>query len=519
MANIGEMIGRYRVEKVIGSGGMSTVYKVKDMRVGTILALKEIPVVKKENLISGFAEADVLRNVSHPSLPRITDIVRREDSYCVVMDYIDGENLEKYVEKNGHFTEEKVREIGLKILDCLIFLHSRKVKIIHGDLKPSNILICDGGDIFLIDFGISHFFMEKFSGALFATKEFASPEQIMGKEADERSDIYSFGATLKYLMGDNVSPEMNFFLKKCLQADKEKRFENSADARWALLNLHKLNREYTNNLKRIISRNLFCFIIFLLSLSGLYACLFHKNSIREKEYEKIVKEALEGANEDIRKEKLEILIGKEKNLKWFDMYFEEIKNDSVFDSDEEAAILRIIEREEAELNEEEIAYLYFEAGRLYLFYSNDSDNIRERFASAVTWFDKSFEAGNEEAKVYSDIGGFFSNIQNLILEGRDGNSYALFYENLKELLSEVGDEDVSVKFEVYALCADSIYAYAGDFLREGADKKELKSILDRILKEVESTGNTGVRNEKKKSEILKRIAEAKVEIDFIESLK
>ena len=151
MVKNGELIGRYRVESIIGSGGMSRVYKVKDMRVGTYLAMKEILLKDATFLNAGYAEAFVLKNVNHPALPRIVDILRTENSYCVVMDLIDGLNLEEYVKKYGGFSESEAIKIGNTILDCLIFLHSKKIR--YRDLKPSNIMLTNNNEIKLIDFG------------------------------------------------------------------------------------------------------------------------------------------------------------------------------------------------------------------------------------------------------------------------------------------------------------------------------------------------------------------------------
>ena len=93
MARIGELIGRFRVEGIIGSGGMSKVYKVKDMRLGTIVAMKEIKISDKRILSTAFTEAEILKRIKHPGIPRIIDIVRTDETYCVVMDYIEGKSL------------------------------------------------------------------------------------------------------------------------------------------------------------------------------------------------------------------------------------------------------------------------------------------------------------------------------------------------------------------------------------------------------------------------------------------
>ena len=509
MIKKGDLIGRYRVEEETGSGGMSKVYKVKDMRVGTFLAMKEIIIKDDSFLIAGYAEAFVLKNVNHPALPRIVDILRTENSYCVVMDFIDGCNLEEYVKKNGGFSENEVIKIGSTILDCLMFLHSKK--ILYRDLKPSNIMLTKNNEIKLIDFGISFSFDEKNSEEHRASKCFAPPEQLLGKETDEQGDIFSFGATLKYILKDEPSPGMICFLNKCLKNDPCERYKSAASALKALKRIKNINEKEVKRLKRIVHKNIFFIVMFFLSVTGIFLCV----KVREEryEYEALVYAACDSIDSDVRIENLLKLIEKEPSAEWYLRFFYELKNDYFFDSSEAVQIEKMIERDKDKLREDDYKEICEALGRLYLFYYEDLDERNVNYQRATYWFDK--EEDEDERDVYSRIGHFLSEIPSMILEGKDGGMYAKYYSDLSEILNDVSEKESVVKAEVYSLYADSILLYGADFYREGISIEEMRN----TLVDVEMTLNeeTGGREfEKEKENILKRINEAKGELDYVE---
>ena len=510
MIEKGELIGRYRVEEEVGSGGMSRVYKVKDMRVGTFLAMKEI-IIKDESFLSaGYAEVSVLKNVNHPALPRIVDIIRSENSYCVVMDFIDGINLEEYVKEHGGFCESEVIRIAAAILDCLIFLHARK--ILYRDLKPSNIMITKNGEIKLIDFGISFSFDEKNTTDTRASKCFAPPEQLLGKEAGVSGDIYSLGATLKYILKDEPSPGMICFLNKCLKNDPNERYKSATAALKALNRIKSVNEKEVKRLNRILSKNIFFFMMFLLSLTGVFLCGMVRKT--KAEYEEIVNAACESVNADVRKENLIKLVEMEPKAEWYIRFFYELKNDYVFDDLEAKEVEEMLERDEGKLKVEEYKEVSEELGRLYLFYYKDLKDENANYLRAAYWFDKAEE--DEGARdVYSRIGHFLSEIPSMILEGKDGGMYEKYYSDLSEILNDVSQKESVVKAEVYSLYADSILLYGADFYREGISIEEMRKNLD-VVEKVLCEENGGREFEKEKERILKRVEEAKEELDYVE---
>ena len=520
MVKNGELIGRYRVESIIGNGGMSRVYKVKDMRVGTYLAMKEILLKDATFLNAGYAEAFVLKNVNHPALPRIVDILRTENSYCVVMDLIDGLNLEEYVKKYGGFSESEAIKIGNTILDCLIFLHSKK--ILYRDLKPSNIMLTNNNEIKLIDFGIS-FSFEKSENNM-ASKNFAPPEQLIGKDAGVAGDIYSFGATLKYILKKEPSPGMVLFINRCLKTNPNERYKSADTALKALKKIKTLNEKEVKRLKRIVGKNLFFLLMFFVSVAGIFLCTKVKS--KRLDYEALVKGACDSPDSNVRKENLLKLIEKEPCSEWYLRLLDEYKNDYVFDDFESKEIEKLLERDEKKLKENDLKTICESIGRIYLFYYKDmndeNDNYiqkdlndeNENYIRATYWFDKA-SVDERDRDVYARIGHFLSEIQMMILEGKDAGMYAKYYSDLSEILNDVSQKEGVVRIEVYSLFADSILAYGADFYREGISIDEMNNKLE-VIEKILNEENGGRKFEKEKEEILKRIKEAKGELDYVE---
>ena len=253
---------RYRIENIIAQGGMGSVYLARDLSL-------DIPVAVKENLggTESFArqfrrEGTVLAGLVHPNLPRVTDhFVSETGSQYLVMDYIAGEDLREMIKRLGPLPEELVNRVGITICDALSYLHSLTPPILHRDIKPGNIKISPDGEIFLVDFGLVKVLQGSgatTTGAQSLTPGYAPPEQY-GGGTDQRSDIYSLGATLyaastgkipedgiSRAMGNSrltpisnhrrlTNPKLAEIIEKALAIEPEKRYQNAADFREELL--------------------------------------------------------------------------------------------------------------------------------------------------------------------------------------------------------------------------------------------------------------------------------------------
>ena len=142
----------YRILREIGRGGMSTVYLAEHLRLGTQWAVKQV----RKNQIRRFdvaLEANILKRLSHPMLPRIIDIFEDPEYIYIVEDYVAGISMEQYLARFGKVDEALAVEWFKAVCEALIYLHSRPNPIIYRDMKPSNIIVRPDGTLKLVDFG------------------------------------------------------------------------------------------------------------------------------------------------------------------------------------------------------------------------------------------------------------------------------------------------------------------------------------------------------------------------------
>jgi serine/threonine protein kinase len=235
LTNEKKLDGRYLINKEIGSGGFGAVYLAEDTRFGgnNRVAIKKIISTNRQVTDSFRQEADLLYNLSHPNLPKVTNCFQEDGASFIVMDYITGEDLADKLKKGKKFSVKEVLDIADKVLDALEYLHS--VSIFHRDIKPHNIKIDETGKVFLLDFGTAKgtfdegSITQKLEQSVVGYTPFYAPlEQILrvdtnsylllqsidsphldaflDMKTDARSDIYSLGATLYHLL-TGFSPE------------------------------------------------------------------------------------------------------------------------------------------------------------------------------------------------------------------------------------------------------------------------------------------------------------------------
>ncbi len=200
---IGQQILSYRIEKLIGEGGMGNVYLAVHTHIGRKVAIKALNpnLAKNPELKERFKnEASTLSQLHHPNIVSLFDYVETEQGIFLVMEYVEGMQMDEYIQKvTGPIPEEKVIPLFVQILDGVSYAHHRNV--IHRDIKPSNIIITDDGKAKILDFGIAKIISDTShkltkTGTKMGTVLFMSPEQVKGSELDKRTDIYSLGITL-----------------------------------------------------------------------------------------------------------------------------------------------------------------------------------------------------------------------------------------------------------------------------------------------------------------------------------
>lgn len=215
----------YQIIGEIGSGGGGVVYRARHLRLQTDVVVKRIR-DEVRGKIQSRQEADVLKNLKHPYLPRVYDFIETPDAVYTVMDYIPGIPLDKALAQYGRFPQKQVLQWAQELGDALAYLHGRKPPIIHSDIKPANIILMPDGHICLIDFNISIVIDSAMKATLGISRGYASPEQYRDVQQiqtyymtggigqvnitiDRRSDIYSLGCVLYHLLSGSP-PDTNF---------------------------------------------------------------------------------------------------------------------------------------------------------------------------------------------------------------------------------------------------------------------------------------------------------------------
>ncbi len=257
---------RYLIQGVLGLGGMSAVYRARDLHfpnVVKLVAIKEMvnraldPIVRNTIVRNFEREANMLASLDHRAIPRIYDYFSVNDRSYLVEEYINGHDLETVINNTTDFlAEERVVRWAVELCDVLNYLHTHKPEpIVFRDMKPSNVMINQHDHVVLVDFGIAKPFQSGQKGTMIGTEGYSPPEQYRG-EATPVADIYALGATLHHALtrrdprleapfsfnerpvrqiNSNVSPLLEAVINTALQYNPSERYQSAQDMRDALM--------------------------------------------------------------------------------------------------------------------------------------------------------------------------------------------------------------------------------------------------------------------------------------------
>ncbi len=213
---------RYQLLSRLGQGGFGSVFKAQDtLSQYKIVAIKEISLtgLQQQEVLDATSsfnrEVQVLSDIHHPGLPRLYDYFTDTEHWYLVMDFIEGETLERHLEQTigGHFLRLiDVLRVGIQLCTVLDYMHTHRPPIIFRDLKPSNVMLIPNGSIRLIDFGIARYFKPgQFRDTMaFGSPGYAAPEQYGKAQTTPYADIYSLGALLHQMLTGNDPTEIPF---------------------------------------------------------------------------------------------------------------------------------------------------------------------------------------------------------------------------------------------------------------------------------------------------------------------
>lgn len=307
------MFGTYKILGVIGQGSGGIVYKALHTRLCKEVVIKQI---KNPNGTLNRHETDLLKKIKHSFLPQVLDFIEQNGECFTVMDFISGSDIENLVKSGRKFSNREIIKISKELCEAVSYLHELKPPVIHSDIKPSNVMLNENGDICLIDFNVSLVFNKNVS-VIGGTCGYAAPEQFgipladigsssageltIGKiapSADKRSDVYSIGAFM-YFMITGETPDINYRTKpifalrpdaldglvkivsKAMELNPAARYKSASEMLVAIMNIGKLDKRY----KALKFRRIITTAAAAIAVGGFLALAVNGKNVLEQEHE------------------------------------------------------------------------------------------------------------------------------------------------------------------------------------------------------------------------------------------
>ncbi len=540
MLQIGSLVdGKYKILNKVGQGGMSVVYLAMNEKANKQWAVKEVRkdgVLDFEAVKQGLvAETDILKRLDHPYLPSIIDVIDTDESFIIIMDYIQGNSLNKALDEFGAQPQDEVIKWAKQLCDVLGYLHTRTPPIIYRDMKPANVMLKPDGNISLIDFGTAREYKEKnlADTTCLGTVGYAAPEQFGGMgQTDARTDIYCLGATLYHLVtgknpceppyeirpireiNPNLSSGLERIILKCTQRDPNDRYQSAAELMYALEHYEEVDDSYRKKQKRKLALFLAPVVLALLFAGASVWGYLSAEKQRTADYDFILAEA---ANESDPTTAL-------------NRYYEAIttdptRTDAYLGNDDFGGMIDYLTRD-GELTVSESSWLSrlkagldqkgssgysstvdvlaelraadpsgyeqvcYEIGEAYLFYYSVPVE-KDRYAAAATWFQYARERF-PIADMYCQISACLQNIAKY----EKSEQHAKLYEEYQSLWSQIlklkadaNDFDDDLKLRIWNEITNMIQNNAKAFC-EVTPPEEILAAIDEISADSEKITNT-----------------------------
>ena len=533
MLEIGSLVdGKYKILNKVGQGGMSVVYLAMNEKANKQWAVKEVRKdgikdfeIVKQGLV---AETDILKKLNHPNLPSIVDVIDTDDSFIIIMDYIQGNSLNKALDEFGAQPQDHVIAWAKQLCDVLGYLHSRTPAIIYRDMKPANVMLKPDGNVTLIDFGTAREFKEKnlADTTCLGTVGYAAPEQFGGMgQTDARTDIYCLGATLYHLVtGMNpceppyeikpireINPSLSSGLEriilKCTQRDPNDRYQSAAELMYALEHYEEIDDRYRKKQKGKLAKFLACVgltIAFVATSAWGYISAENKKS---ENYDYILANA-ESAQDfydaivtDPSRTEAYLGNGDIKGLIEFlisdgDLTTEEsavlnklkggLEQTDMWGYSSTVKVLDELKREDPD----GYAEVCYQIGEAYMFYYKVGVE-KDKYATAATWFQYAVDQ-HSVAKMYCNISTCLQNIAKFTKAEQYANlykEYETLWKQVQSLQSDAEDFDDDLKLRVWNEIVDMIRNNAKEFC-EVSSQSDIVSLLDVIKTNSEKIKNT-----------------------------
>lgn len=475
MLEIGSLLdGKYKILNKIGQGGMSVVYLAMNEKANKQWAIKEMRKEKNKNYEimkqSLITETNLLKELKHPYLPSIADIIESDDTIIIVMDYVEGRPLSDILSEEGVIEEDKVADYAIQLCDVLDYLHSQKPPIIYRDLKPANIMLRPDGKITLIDFGTArkYNYDSVSDTTCLGTIGYAAPEQFAGetlRQTDARTDIYNLGATMYHLLtgvnpseppyelypirrwDESLSNGLEKIILRATRKDPDKRFNDCKEMSYALQHFRDLDDSYIATQKKKI----FLFAASLILSFTFFSMAIVVNGMEKREISKVynnylseaaLKIASTGSKNVVDTDILKLFKdainvspnSTEAYIRMLDYYCDlgQTRNGLM-------AISAMIASGTGDLSNNDD--LMMRMGQIYFLGNSKDTEFNIDYGTAARYFDKVNIKKYPQAKYYSSLSKSLSEI------GMDWNIIVKDMKNVDEYLNtEVNEEE---KAEIY----------------------------------------------------------------------
>ncbi len=533
MLEIGSLVdGKYKILNKVGQGGMSVVYLAMNEKANKQWAVKEVRKdgikdfeIVKQGLV---AETDILKKLNHPNLPSIVDVIDTDDSFIIIMDYIQGNSLNKALDEYGAQPQDHVIAWAKQLCDVLGYLHTRTPAIIYRDMKPANVMLKPDGNVTLIDFGTAREFKEKnlADTTCLGTVGYAAPEQFGGMgQTDARTDIYCLGATLYHLVtgmnpceppyeikpireiNPSLSGGLERIIQKCTQRDPNDRYQSAAELMYALEHYEEIDDLYRKKQKGKIFKFGACVAltaVFAMASAWGYMAAENKKS---ENYDYILANASNASDyyEAIvtNPTRTEAYLGNRDNKGLIEFLIA----DGKLTSEENSMLVKLrggleqtdiwgysstvnVLEEMKESNLEGYEEVCYQIGEAYMFYYEVKVE-KDKYAAAATWFQYAVDK-YPVARMYCDISTCLQNISKFYNAEQFANlykEYETLWNQVHSLHSDVMEYDDDLKLRVWNEIVNMIRNNAEQFC-EVSSHGEIVELLDSIKSNSSQITNT-----------------------------
>ena len=541
MAEIGSVIdGKYEILREIGHGGMSVVYLAMDTHLNKQWAVKEIKKKgsgKNDEIIvnSLLAEANLMKRLDHAALPRIVDIIDNGVTIYVVMDYIEGESLDKILNEYGAQPEELVIGWAMQLCDALAYLHAQKPPIIYRDMKPANIMLKPEGNIKIIDFGIAREYKEQSLAdtTVLGTKGYAPPEQYSG-QTDARCDIFALGMTMHHLLtgidprsgeayapvrmwNPELSEGIELIIDKCVEPAPENRYQNCSDLLYDLEHPDLITRGYKKRQKRKVAAFMAAAgMTVVLFLAGAVCTTIAKN-INNSNYEILVSPSTATAlNEKIDSYKRAIAIYPERTDAYMCM-LEAYEDEGRFGKEENDEFLALYNanKDTFDHTTSEVAELNYKIGMMYFNYYTEEDgsySFSTRVQKAYSFFAENhnnaeipqdFEDMNL-SECYYQICSFYKNyiLNGATVEEASRDNYENLFSTIENTLADVQSAGAYNQLSLYNGIFMLLYDQRSSMVQVKVEQNEITDLMDNVYDDAKNLTVQKEQSQKLQQEIM-----------------